>query len=132
MKTFYNNTKKIFTGYSLIIDREIVNLWTEKRIRLEMFVIFSVIFILIEKLPYFNLILSFPTNYLILFILAVILFGIKKERILIINLLLYGIALLFTLIHKNAVAESIGNGVYFLMIIIVFYYIKDLWETKTN
>lgn len=129
---FYNNTKKLFIGYSLIIDKTIVSLWTEKRIRLEMFIIFSVIFFLIGKLPYFNLVLSFPTNYLILFILAVILFDIKKEKILIINLILYGIALLFTLVHKNSVAESIGNGVYFLMIIIVFYYLKDLWKTKTK
>lgn len=85
-------------------------------------------------LPYINLIYLVITffQYLVDWILILVLFHPAKRKILIVGIALYGINYFLYLLKINSLVEWVGNVSYFMIATYVLFSIKELRKPKNK
>lgn len=102
-----------------------LNLW-----RLEILAVSIAVLTAISRVPYINLVFGIHTLIVLLIVEAIFLLQIKYTHVLYLIVGFLVCALLFTLMGSYAVAEDVGNYIYFLLWIVVFQVMHALWNRQ--
>lgn len=95
------------------------------------FILFTIGFLTIGKLPYFNLVFTKEIySILILGIIYVLIFRPTEKVTVLAQIILIAFALVCTLLGLYAVAEGIGNALYVFFIYLVVRYVRRQLSKK--
>lgn len=86
------------------------------------------VLMVLNRLPYINLIFSQFVIYTFLMIVGIFLLHIPKKWLLILDLFLFLPALAFSIIGRTVLAESFGNFIYVILWIVCVIYMYDIWK----
>lgn len=126
MKFFNFLSEESIYAFHTQIFMKCVSYVKKYAIQLELLIVLSMLFLLSAKIPYINLVFTFPVILVIIILLAIILFKIRFDQNMWTLGILFACTFIASLFHSDAISEYIGNIIYLILCIIVVKKIRLL------
>lgn len=100
------------------------------KIRVVIFVGLNLLFLILSRLPYFNLVLSGQIMLLVPITLAIIIFNLSPELIIKFTAPIFILTFIVAIIFGSSVSEILGNYAYIFLFIAVFKMAINLFSNN--
>lgn len=111
------------------ITRKLIKLIKKNESQLLVLASVYILLVFLSKLPYFSVLLTTTTIYIILFIIAMYLFRLKQWHFSFLALLALAAAVTTSVFHLPGLAEELGNLIYVLMSLWLVFGLIDFFKS---